>query len=305
MNNFWGPRLIKNPNLENDLRTYFFQDCNDESIKNIIKQYKQEVEIICDRFEFINHLLKLNEIFIEKRTYSSTTFSKVSNNKPILEISRNENIIWSGIELNGINYDIEALCQYLLLTIIDTIMGGIKYINFTTWLKNHNINQNKYSLCDLDALQKKYDEEHGLRRNFIKAFSDHLSEKIRNRIIKTFIVSKIDQGNIKSSDYSEWQEKSDDKKYICIVKYLYDRIRCRYTHSCSRTLLSDCPINIMMSTKEKVLISTVAPKDDNLIKILMDVIRELMIEKYVNKNIYHPLQPDIAFTAMQVKRQLG
>ena len=41
----------------------------------------------------------------------------------------------------------------------------------------------------------------------------------------------------------------------------------------------------MMSTKEKVLISTVAPKDDNLIKILMDVVRELMIEKYVNKNI--------------------
>ena len=61
----------------------------------------------------------------------------------------------------------------------------------------------------------------------------------------------------------------------------------------------------MMSTKEKVLISTVAPKDDNLIKILMDVIRELMIEKYVNKNIYHPLQPDIADKPqMQVKREV-
>ena len=25
MNNFWGHRLIKNPNLENDLRAYFFK----------------------------------------------------------------------------------------------------------------------------------------------------------------------------------------------------------------------------------------------------------------------------------------
>jgi hypothetical protein len=163
-------------------------------------------------------------------------------------------------------------------------MGKIEYQNFAEWLKK-NHNKNNYDIEELVALQKLYDEENGLRKNFIRAFLDQLSPILKKRITNTFVIAKADCGEINRTEFNEWCSLDENKKYVKIVKFLYDQIRCRYTHSATRSFLADTPIVFCKSTKKKTLVSIVDPKTDNLVNILFDVVKELMIKKYVKNTI--------------------
>ena len=77
-----------------------------------------------------------------------------------------------------------------------------------------------------------------------------------------------------------WDGLTDDEKINKIAVYLYDDIRCKYTHTCSKTLLNFKKITTKQPTPNKILINKVSPEKDNLILILQAVIEELVHSKY-------------------------
>jgi hypothetical protein len=285
MNKVWCPRQIENTEIIDDLRDYFFNDYSLDRIQEIYKDNITELSIICDRYEFILKLQNFKLICIKNRKFVKPKLENiVINGTEAIQISQSEKITLDDHEFNGITYDIDALSQYLLLTIIDTIMGQIDYKDFLTWLIETDDKSN-YTKDEIVKLYKKYNENNGLRRNFISAFQDHVSEELKTKITESFMLGKIGLGVIDEQSLNNWQLLSYNDRYIKIVKYLYDEIRCKYTHSCSRTFLSDFDIVFSVPTTRKVLISFIDPTNINLISILRLVIQELVVEKYEKKKI--------------------
>lgn len=282
---YWAPQVVENPELIEDLEKFFFGKIKKSKIESVVNSHKHKLAIICDRYEFVNHLLNLRSIFDAKKQYKNGKMaSVVINGTSVLKITREEEIILDSVNFNGITYDIDSLCQYLLLTLIDTIMGKIEYENFVSWLTK-NESKKSYSIDELKNLQNTYDDENGLRKNFRKAFNLGVSPQSKKRIIDTFLVAKADLGVINESDLGEWNGLDDNTKYDRIVKYFYDSIRCMYTHNSTRTFLSNTDIGSRQPTKKKILIAKKDPKKDNLIQILQTIVQELIVSKFIEKSI--------------------
>lgn len=281
MKDFWGPNQISNPSLKDDLIKYFFKNISDEQIENILKTKENELELICNRYEFISKLMELRQILIQRRekVFPKITKSEIED-KPVFEVIHEDKVSIDGIEFNGVRFDIEALCQYLLLSLIDTIMGKTPYKTFNEWLVSQ-IEDKSYTLNEILDFEKRYQEEYGLSRNFNKAFSDYLPNDIKDRLLKTFIISKVDLGTISDTNIEAWNNIPDSQKLKKIATYLYSDIRCKYTHSCSRKFLNVKKIISMKPTKEKLLLNKINPEDDNLINILKDLIVNLVNQKYI------------------------
>lgn len=281
MKDFWGPNQISNPSLKDDLIKYFFKNISDEQLENILKTKENELELICNRYEFISKLMELRQILIQR---SEKVFPKITKleieDKCVIEFIHEDKVSIDGIEFNGVRFDIEALCQYLLLSLIDTIMGKTPYKTFNEWLVSQ-IEDKSYTLNEILDFEKRYQEEYGLSRNFNKAFSDYLPNDIKDRLLKTFIISKVDLGTISDTNIEAWNNIPDSQKLKKIATYLYSDIRCKYTHSCSRKFLNVKKIISMKPTKEKLLINKISPEDDNLINILKDLIVNLVNQKYI------------------------
>lgn len=277
MTEFYGHHKITNPNWKEDAKYYFFNSIPDSNIEEKLIKNEKFISLICNRYELILKLLDLKEIFETKQTF----VEHWENNKDFdaIEVIRDSKLSFEGKEFNGIPWDLEALCQYLLLTIIDTITGEIDHKNFTKWLFEKS-DRKSYTKEGLLKYQEEYDNENGLRKNFIRAFSI-LSKDLKSRIINTFCIAEIDLGRINTETYEEWEKLNEDEKYIKLVKYFYDDIRCKYTHSATRTFLNCVNINVCYPSNKKVLINTVSPEKDSLILILQDVVKELMIKKVI------------------------
>lgn len=81
-----------------------------------------------------------------------------------------------GHDYSGVQFDIEALVLYLLMTCIDAIQTQPKYHSAFDWLRNnvakyeHQTKENIIDLLGKD--QAEYDELYGLSKNFRLAFID-------------------------------------------------------------------------------------------------------------------------------------
>jgi len=285
MSEYYVPQTIENPALLKDIQQYFFKSFNTHEVEKVARDFSREMTVLCDRIELIEKLLKIRDMLSKKRKYVNPTFSKINiDGTDVIEISRDEHIYLEGIELNGFTYDLDALCQYLLLTMIDTIMGKIDYINFTEWI-SLNQKQEKYSFEELQSLQQKYDEENGLRRNFIKAFTVHVSQKYRQELVDSFMVSKVGLGRIDPNDQEAWLKLTTENKFDRITKYLYDEVRCKFTHSSGRSFLPTQSVLSSKPIKKKVLVCLKKPENANLIGILREIVKELVYKKYINREI--------------------
>ncbi|MBO7461872.1 MAG: hypothetical protein J6T96_04685 [Bacteroidales bacterium] len=289
---FWCPLDVKNPSLKEDLKEFFFKDASDDVIKQVIDKYGYDISVICDRYEFVCKLQDLQKIL---RKHNKRQYQRNGN---ILIIS--DSIEIDGYEFNGVPYDIDALCQYLLLTIVDKIItlpkdsGNRKFIPFVDWLFKFHEKSN-YTKDELEAFGKEHYEEWGDRYNFKKIFSI-LSPNLKNKIINTFVLAKVDSQKINADSYEKWLNYKDEKRFTQIVKYFYDNIRCMYTHSCSRSFLSYQPIETspISNAKGTVLLSQVKPNaNNNLIAILKEVIIELMNTICISKIDNLDCQKDI------------
>ncbi len=276
---YWAPQRIDNPELKSDLSKYFFTEKDSKQIDELLSKHKHQLTVICDRFEFIQKLMNFKKILIKYRKYEKPKSEEIIlDGKKAFAITRIEHIDFEGFEFNGLTYDIDALAQYLQLTLIDTIMGSADYLHIVPWLKKQSSNKT-FSIEELDAFHDKYIENNGLRKNFIKAFTI-ISDDLQKKISDTFLIAKLANNGIEQESYNYWIGLSERDKYLKIVRYLYDDIRCKYTHSSIRNFLSDTHIMGRQSTSFKVLISKVDPKKITLFDLLNEVIKELLISRY-------------------------
>ena len=277
---FYAQDWVENPDLVPDLKTFFFPDLTEEEVKKLIEEYGvKKLTVISDRFEFINKLEELKQIFLQKRVLHSPDLTWIEvNGERLLKFEQLESIELEGKEFNGITFDIDALIQYLLLTSIDTVLGGGKYKNFPDWL-DANCRSESMTISEVRQLHDLYMAEHGLRRMFLLGF-DALSSGLKKQLTDAFLLVKLDNGKLNEKSYENWQKLEPDVKFKQLAKFLYDHVRCQYTHESSRHFLPYKNVTSRRATEKAILISCVNPDDLNLIELLKKVVIELTRKEF-------------------------
>ncbi len=127
---YWVPVdiSIDRTSLAKSLKDFFFKSSSDKEINQLIENYATDLNVICDRFEFVQKLQELKKLLKQHTTIQNGYFDNENINKTkVIVITREEKTELEGVEFNGVQYDIDALCQYLLLTIIDKITSEEKH----------------------------------------------------------------------------------------------------------------------------------------------------------------------------------
>ena len=227
----------------------------------------RKLAVIADRYEFIKKLQDLKEIFVKKRKLSDAELSWIEvDGQKLIKVSQSETIQLEGKEFNGITFDIDALVQYLLLTCIDTILGQEPYLTFPGWLRKNNF-VGDVNIDEISKLWESYCDDNGLRKLFLKGFNS-LSDNLKKKFVSTFMLVKLDNGKLNPQSLQQWQELEEEAKFKKLSRFLYDNVRCKYTHESSRHFLPYKKIASRKATKKAVLVSCVNPTDENLINLL-------------------------------------
>jgi len=215
---------VWNPNFLEDLVEFLQLDFLKQDLNNLLDFINkkspttyEKLETLVDRIEFIFHLSVITE-FVKKKKY-----------------------ILNNYELNGINWDIDALRLYLALTCVDIL--SINFEPFDKWLvKNCSDFDSGYQLSEyIKSKSDKYRNSFQLSSNFSRAFSKS-SIKIREDICNNV---QVINGAEATNDLGK------------IVSYLY-RIRNKYTHEGRR--FHSSPLRIDRN-------QNIGPRDEETLKI--------------------------------------
>lgn len=268
-----------------DLKIFFFPDLTEDEVKNLIAENGiKKLTVISDRFEFINKLEELKQIFLQKRILHSPNITWIEvNGERLLKFEQLESIELEGKEFNGITFDIDALIQYLLLTCIDTVLGREKYKSFPDWLDD-NCKSESITISEVRHLHDQYMSEHGLRKMFLLGF-DALSSDLKKQLTDTFLLVKLDNGKLNAKSYETWLKLEPDVKYKQLAKFLYDHVRCQYTHESSRHFLPYKNVTSRRATEKAILVSCVNPGELNLIELLKNVVIELTRMEFMVREV--------------------
>lgn len=187
---------VWNPNFFKDLVDYLKPAFSENDLKNVLNFIRdkspttyEKLETLIDRFEFVGHL-------------------EIVKNQ-----ARQEEFMFQGEEIKGIDWDIDALRLYLSLTCIDILASNFE--PFDEWLieKCHDFDSSKDLKSYLTGKSKEYKESFQLSSNFSRAFLNS-SEPLRSKICSNVKVCKGKES------YNSLER---------IARYLY-RIRNKYTH---------------------------------------------------------------------------
>lgn len=218
---------VWNPNFFDDLIVYIKPDVSKTDLVNILKAINdispttyEKLETLVDRIEFVKHL------------------------KIVKKHAKNEKFIFQGEEINGINWDIDALRLYLSLTCIDILASNFE--PFDKWLlKNCDdfescMNLNSY----IKEKSELYRESFQLSSSFSRTFMN-ASKSVRSDISKNVTLIKGEQ---------------PDNSLESIVSYFY-RIRNKYTHEGRRFHSSLIPVDRNQN---------IGPRDEDQLEIKAD-----------------------------------
>lgn len=282
MAKYWVPTSVENPNLRDDIKKFHRLADSDDKVDRLLNSScKEELETILSRLEFIDQLLFARKI-LDSRKQIKSTYKTIQLYGQAYFVQTNlETIDIEGYNFAGATYDIEALCQYLLIGCIENLSTPIKKPSFTDWLKIKSPLKTEIVIKDeLAKLEEEYQQDTSISSQFRKTFLD-LSAPLKNRIVSTFlIVDKVEPQKIDEINISKWENRTEEEKIRKIATYLYSSIRCQYTHRASRTFLSEVPIEKSLGMNFDVLVLKVDPTSDNLISILKDVISELLVKNF-------------------------
>lgn len=287
----FGPKYISTPDFYDDLEKLLLTDVEQKDINSFRAKLEKNTELkakvvfICGRFEFIALLQNLTSFFENKKKI------ELGPSKPIddarVQIDTIENISFNGLNFAGIDYDIEALVIYLLLTCVDAINGNKHHITYDQWIVK-NIDSIYFDGISRDEIvqnircsKDRYYAEYGVGRNFKRAFISDMSEELRDKIVSNFALLKINASNIDPNSFQKWQSHSNDKKIKLLVNHFF-AIRNNYTHSSIRTFIPNTPIQNCFDSKNEVLIQLNNSKV-NLIGVLIEIIQNLVYNKLKNE----------------------
>jgi|GEM_PF-3388009 len=241
-----APPNIRTPDLENDIIDFF---CPEISIQDYRENYEPEdsnikfkLQLVTERFEFINHLLALKELLEQNKKSKSLTI-KIERK----ELTINDDIEFHGREYNGVDYDIEALCFYLLLTCIDTIVGD----------------RNKVG------------------KNFKTAITQ-IPEELKNRVCSHFAIVEFQNDIFSDKIITEWKNH-ESKQIDEFADYLY-YVRNNFTHNSLKSYIPRYPADrLKLDIKKKIPLSLVPLETDTLLKLIEDIVIDLVKKKLLPK----------------------
>lgn len=266
------PSEVETPNIEDDIQQYLGDEILEKWKVSSNADTKKAIVFITERLDFISHLNTFREYAI-----------KNSTKQPLLksngELWVTYNFEMDGHDFSGIQFDIEALVLYLLMTCIDAIQTQPKYHSAFEWLLNRTddyVNKSKDQFVELlKKDQNQYDELYGLSKNFRLAFTNGISETLRTRIVENLIVAKFENNGINKESFAAWESKSGSEKIRKIANSLY-HLRSKYTHNNIRSFMPRMSFGARTLHGEFLL----CKKGFSLENMLLEVIKELCSYKF-------------------------
>lgn len=265
-----APKIVRTPNIEDDIKRHLGSEVL-ELWRKSTDDIRKTIVFIVERLDFISHLKAFGKYTSDK---SEKVFQKISNTEYEVEYK----FEWEGHDYSGVQFDIEALILYLLLTCIDAIQSQAKYKNPFEWLKERitlyqHKNEDEISR-QLDIDENKYGEKFGLCKNFVKAFISDIPAHLNKEIAENLMVVKNKDGSPNKASLSSWMQKKEEEKVKKIASYLYS-LRSKYTHNSIRNFIPTHEMTFLYIEGEVLL----CKKGCNLECLLWRVITELCLIK--------------------------
>lgn len=279
----FGPPIVKTPDIVGDIRRFFCPQITEAQTTELLagkpKDVKNRLYAVAERFEFVQHLLFLRELLGKAKSVKEMRASGEVGDQ-YLQLEVVERIKFHGQECTGLDYDLEALCFYLLLTCIELLVSP-PYKQMDCWLERNwsrlsqsydgGVSELEMFLGALDE----YRDSHGLRRNFRRAIIEEVPTDLRARFVNRFAVVKTKDGAVNPQSWQSWVGKSDEQKIDRIARFLYDDVRSKFTHSSHRTLFPSVPIEYLPANSSAVLVRLAPSNEDNIFTLLQDVVSYL------------------------------
>jgi hypothetical protein len=285
----FGPPEVTDPDIAETLHSIlpkfscevvrsFINSCDEEA--------KEKLRVIVDRIEFVQKLRYFKQ-FLEKRKSipKKHDLGPITERKELHRVQCFEEILFDGEDFSGIDYDIEALCIYLLLTCVDTIVGKAKHKEQGDWLvETWSADNPKTDCIPIKFIKKSkenYFESWGTGRAFKRAFKQEISEELRQRLVSEFALLRLEDGKLDEDSKKEWDELGKDQRVKKLSDFLFN-VRNIYTHTSRRTFLPKVPIERLLATKDCVLVAFAFsddPAKGDLVSLLLDVIEDLIKSK--------------------------
>lgn len=237
---WWAPKHVETPNILEDIKKYCGLSFTQEEIDSLPQGVQRKLRVLAERLEFIAHLMVLRE-FVERNQRSNVDIATVVlDRQEFTQITKTYTFVLNGHDLAGVNFDIEALVFYLLLTVVDTVKGKENYIDPFEWLSQSNYLERFAGLdeanlrAQLNVLRQEYLDNFSLTRGFVDAFVNDLPQATQQQFIKCVAVVKVANSGVKPESLKTWRSKTDEEKIKKIAKHLY-HIRSEFTHASMRT----------------------------------------------------------------------
>lgn len=260
---YYGSSWIETDEINSEIKKYLKIDLKNISIdknKFTFEKFKK----VTERLAFIDGLLKFRGV-INKNKF-------VKNGK--IDLVGDDNLgkfqtIYSCILFNhdyaSVEYDIDALVTYLLITCLDILLGKVPYTDWGEFLIEKNKN-NSLSNEQIEKFYLEYREDYGLYKNFINFFVIDLDKNLREKYLKSFVLAGIENGEIVEK---KWNTKDDEKKIKEIAEFLYGKIRSSFTHEGNKFFSLNTEIIYLPDCRETLLLKVENEESNNLLNYIL------------------------------------
>lgn len=266
-----GPNKIVTPNIEEDIEKFLGEKIIEAYKKCANQEYKEKIQFITERLEFIEGM-KIFANYIRKT--SRHQIKKIDHG--ITDTFKNN---FLNYDFAGFDYDIEALNYYLYLSCIDAIQSQPNFIKTFDWIKENAIrfeNKSESELVSiLEEADKEYSETYGVNKNFKKAFTDDITESLKEELCESLMVVKIKNAKITDDSVDAWKNRDLDAKLSKIATTLYNQ-RSKYTHENIRSFLPSSSLTTMPKNEGEYLL---CKKDKQIDSLLLKVIKDVCLKK--------------------------
>lgn len=252
---------------------FLLKDEIEDKINLLPDKEKEKIRSIASRIDFIRKLIILHDFFY-KNSICDIQCEKATHGMVTTLIYRCN---FNGYDFDSINFEIDSLINYMLISTLDTIASVEEYVDPIEYLLK-KIGSKSFNKKEINSIMEEHRITYGINRNFRKLFTEKLSVKIKSLWIRTYAKYTIDKNNctynITDESKELWRKLDDNKKMKEIANCLYN-MRSQFTHTSVRICSLDQPVTWSTSKRTNTLIQL--KKNPKLHAILMLTIKDLIL----------------------------
>ena len=280
-NQIYGPPGVETPDIVEEVRRLFCPEVTSDGFQQVWPSDQQSLQALClvtERLEFVQYLFKIRQIMQQHKKHEKPIPVRYLGGGIVLKVR--EYIRGHDHEFDGVDYDIEALCFYLLLTCIEIVVGRGRYMDPFDWLADNRgdlLGREPSPVQYMQDAKEAYYDEYGARRGFVRAVTEEIPDNLRNRLARDYALVKLDDGQINQQSWDEWQGNTDQEKVTSLAKHLYGVVRSKFTHEGHRTFFPTIPVEFCAASGSKlVLVCLEVSGEPGLIELLQEMVKQLV-----------------------------